>query len=88
MKLIRVLSTVLFVSLVSACSKTTVVSEQVTSNVEVLYTQPTEKAYEELGLVSTQTGQTLLHDRSNEGMIMRLQEKAYELGAPRAPDRP
>jgi hypothetical protein len=81
MKVFKIIITVIFAAIISACAKTTVISDQAISSVEVLYTQPTDRSYKELGLVSTQTGQTIFHDKSNEGMILKLQEKAHELGA-------
>ena len=48
--------------------------------VEVLYSQPT-KPLKELGLVTAQTGRTVFHGRSADGMIERMREKAAEMGA-------
>ncbi|MEH0739893.1 hypothetical protein H4F05_00100 [Vibrio cholerae] len=63
------------------CAKTSVTSVDSDTGVDVLYSVPANISYEEIGLVTTQTGQTLLHDRSNEGMIRKLQDKALKLGA-------
>ncbi|WP_122032076.1 hypothetical protein [Aliivibrio sp. EL58] len=66
------------------CAKTTTVTNQneVTSHsVEVFYSPPTERTYTELGMINTQTGQTIFHDRSNEGMVKKLQDEAEKLGA-------
>ena len=71
------------VMLASGCVRTqTTPTSSVESNspVAVHYSEP-ERDYEELGLVSTQTGQTVFHDRSTEGMIEKLQAEAAALGA-------
>ncbi|WP_218951113.1 hypothetical protein [Desulfoluna butyratoxydans] len=47
----------------------------------MFYSPPTDREYVELGLVTTQTGQTIFHDRSAEGMIEKLKEEAAKLGA-------
>jgi len=70
---------------ISACVKTT--TTQVTpagsaaAAVQVLYSAPTDRYYTELGLVTTQSGQTVFHDRSAQGMIAKLHEEAAKLGA-------
>jgi PBP1b-binding outer membrane lipoprotein LpoB len=79
-KIVVIVSTLLFVG----CAKTTTVTNQseVTSHsVEVFYSPPTERTYTELGMINTQTGQTIFHDRSNEGMVKKLQDEAEKLGA-------
>ena len=43
--------------------------------------RPPDRPDEELGLVTTQTGQTILHDRSASGMIKKLQAEGLKLGA-------
>ena len=48
--------------------------------VQVFYSPP-DRPYDEVGLVTTQTGQTIFHDRSAAGMIRKLQEEALKLGA-------
>ncbi|MUI55285.1 hypothetical protein [Aliivibrio fischeri] len=66
------------------CAKTTTVTNQNAVNthpVEVFYSPPTERTYTELGIINTQTGQTIFHDRSNEGMVAKLQDEAEKLGA-------
>ena len=70
----------------TACVKTTTtpVNSQnpaAAGGVQVFYSPPTDRAYSELGLVTTQTGQTLFHDRSAEGMIKKLKAEAVKLGA-------
>lgn len=70
----------------SACVKTTTTTQIVPADpsaaaVQVLYNPPTDRPYTELGLVSTQTGQTVFHDRSAQGMIAKLQAEAARLGA-------
>ena len=63
------------------CAKTTTVTNQseVTSHsVEVFYNPPTDRTYTELGIINTQTGQTIFHDKSNEGMVKKLQDEAEE----------
>ncbi|VFQ46791.1 hypothetical protein MSL71_44670 [Desulfoluna butyratoxydans] len=68
-----------------SCTKTTTTplnTEQETpGDVIVFYSPPTDREYVELGLVTTQTGQTIFHDRSAEGMIEKLKEEAAKLGA-------
>lgn len=71
---------------VTACTKTTStpISPQNSSSgsgVKVFYDPPTDRAYTEIGLVTTQTGQTIVHDRSAQGMILKLQDEAAKLGA-------
>ena len=66
------------------CAKTTTVTNQseVTSHaVEVFYSPPTDRTYAELGIINTQTGQTIFHDKSNESMVKKLQDEAEKLGA-------
>lgn len=69
-----------------ACTKTTAMSNGVVlepvpvEQVQVLFTAP-QQPYQELGLVMTQTGQTIFHDRSAEGMIEKMRIKAAEMGA-------
>ena len=76
------LSFIIFiVPALSGCSKTSVVTKSGDGEVEVLYSPPIERSYSELGLVTTQTGQTIFHDRSTEGMIAKLKEEAARLGA-------
>jgi hypothetical protein len=74
------------VFLMVACTKTTstpINPENTTSisTVQVFYSPPTDREYTELGLVTTQTGQTIFHDRSAEGMIAKLQNEAARMGA-------
>lgn len=70
----------------SACVKTTTTTQVPAADaaaaaVQVFYSPPTDRPYTELGLVSTQTGQTVFHDRSAQGMIAKLQAEAALLGA-------
>ncbi len=70
----------------SACVKTTTTTQSVALDpaaaaVQVLYSPPTDRSYTELGLVTTQSGQTVFHDRSAQGMIAKLQQEAVRLGA-------
>ncbi|MEZ9130994.1 hypothetical protein AB4347_15475 [Vibrio breoganii] len=81
MKFKAMFASLLLTLVFTGCAKTTVVTSDQASKVQVLYTVPSQQQYEELGLVSTQTGQTIFHDRSNEGMLIKLQEKAYKMGA-------
>ena len=71
---------------ISGCVKTTTTTQAAPAGssaaaVQVLYSAPTDRAYTELGLVTTQSGQTIFHDRSAQGMIAKLQEEAAKLGA-------
>jgi hypothetical protein len=52
-----------------------------TNAVQVFYSPPSDREYTEIGLVTTQTGQTIFHDRSAAGMIEKLRAKAAEMGA-------
>ena len=69
-----------------ACAKTTAtnVSPQNSAeadDVQVFYSPPTDREYTELGLVTTQTGQTIFHDRSAQGMVDKLKAEARKMGA-------
>ena len=69
--------------LIGGCAKTTTTNTSEVngtgSSVQVLYSEPTDRKYTELGLVTTQTGQTIFHDRSAEGMITKLKIEAENL---------
>lgn len=75
---------VMSLTLVS-CAKTTSTPIASGSNaahaVQVFYSSPTDREYLELGLVTTQTGQTIFHDRSTAGMIEKLKTEALKMGA-------
>ncbi len=71
---------------IAGCAKTTTTTVSADSNapgstIQVFYSEPTDREYTELGLVTTQTGQTIFHDRSAEGMINKLKAEAEKLGA-------
>ena len=85
-----------FVAFVSAvlwlpgCAKTTTTTTTTTLNsrssaatggVQVFYSPPTDREYEEIGLVTAQTGQTVFHDRSVDGMIEKMKAEAAKMGA-------
>ena len=70
----------------TACVKTTATrspqgSAAGSADVQVFYTAPTDREFTEIGLVTTQTGQTIFHDRSAEGMINKLKIEAAKMGA-------
>lgn len=70
----------------TACVKTTTTpmnpeNTAAAAGVQVFYSPPTDRAYTELGLVTTQTGQTIFHDRSAAGMIEKLRVQAAKMGA-------
>ena len=70
----------------TACAKTTATHVNPensigTDGVQVFYSPPTDREYTELGLVTTQTGQTIFHDRSAQGMIEKLKSEAGKMGA-------
>ena len=69
----------------TACAKTTTTinpqSSAASGGVQVFYSPPTDREYTELGLVTTQTGQTIFHDRSAEGMINTMRVQAAKMGA-------
>jgi hypothetical protein len=82
----RALGLVFAIAWVVACAKTTTtpVNPETTGGkggVQVFYSPPTDRAYSEIGIVTTQTGQTIVHDRSAAGMIKKLQAEAAKLGA-------
>ena len=68
-----------------SCAKTTTTTVNADSSVanaiQVFYNPPTDREYTELGLVTTQTGQTIFHDRSAAGMIEKLKAEAGRMGA-------
>ena len=68
-----------------SCVKTTATPINAESSpanaIQVFYSPPTDRQYTELGLVTTQTGQTILHDRSAQGMIEKLKAEAAKMGA-------
>ena len=70
---------------IAACAKTSTVKTADVGagsiNMQVFYSPPTDKPYEELGLVTTQSGQTVFHDRSAEGMVEKLKQEAMKLNA-------
>jgi len=51
------------------------------NTIQVFYSPPTDREYTELGLVTTQTGQTIFHDRSAAGMIEKLKAEAAKMEA-------
>ena len=70
----------------AACVKTTTTAinpetSAAGGGVQVFYSPPADRKYKELGLVTTQTGQTIVHDRSAEGMINKLKAEAAKMGA-------
>lgn len=70
----------------TSCAKTTTTrfnpeNSVAADGVQVFYSPPTDREYTELGLVTTQTGQTIFHDRSAEGMINKLKVEAAKMGA-------
>ncbi len=73
-----------FIGLTS-CVKTTTTNvnpdNSATGGVQVFHSPPTDREYTELGLVTTQTGQTIFHDRSAQGMINKLKAEAAKMGA-------
>jgi len=81
----RVLILLVFAALaIVGCAKTTTTSNTDNgsgSSIQVFYSEPADRAYTELGLVTTQTGQTIFHDRSAEGMINKLKIEAEKMGA-------
>jgi hypothetical protein len=68
-----------------SCAKTTTTSinsENTSStSIQVFYSPPTDREYTELGIITTQTGQTIVHDRSAAGMIEKLKTQAAKMGA-------
>ena len=71
---ISLLALLLAIIGLTACVKTTATrspqgSPAGSEGVQVLYSAPTDHEFTGVGLVTTQTGQTIFHDRSVEGMI-------------------
>ena len=70
---------------IASCVKTTTTpinaENTQASAIQGFYSPPTDREYTELGLVTTQTGQTIVHDRSAAGMIEKLKAEAVKLGA-------
>lgn len=72
--------------LLGGCTKTTTTTMQpkageTASKIKVYYSEPKDHKYEEMGIINIQTGQTIFHDRSTEGMIKKMQAEAEKLGA-------
>ena len=84
-KYARLMALLTIVLWIISCVKTTTTpinNENSQANaVQVFYSPPTDREYTELGLVTTQTGQTIVHDRSAAGMIEKLKAEAVKLGA-------
>lgn len=83
-QLLIVIFLISFIGLTS-CAKTTTTpispENSASGSVQVFYSPPTDREYTELGIVTTQTGQTIFHDRSAEGMINKLKAEAAKMGA-------
>ena len=80
--ILLVLSAMLLI--IISCAKTTTTGNaesSVVNAIQVFYNPPTDREYTELGLVTTQTGQTIFHDRSAAGMIEKLKAEAARMGA-------
>jgi hypothetical protein len=80
------LSLLVATSGIVACVKTTTTNINPQNShsgegVQVFYSPPAGRDYEELGLINTQTGQTIVHDRSTAGMINKLKAEAAKMGA-------
>jgi len=82
---ISLLGILSIIILTTSCAKTTTTpinaATYANSAIQVLYSPPTNRQYTELGVVTTQTGQTILHDRSVAGMIEKLKAEAAKMGA-------
>jgi len=81
----RLLALLTMALVIMSCVKTTTttINAETTAAdaIQVFYSPPTDREYTELGLVTTQTGQTIFHDRSAEGMIEKLRAEAVKMGA-------
>ncbi|WP_164684003.1 hypothetical protein [Vibrio maerlii] len=77
----KVSLSVIFIAMLVGCAKTSVVEYDSDSHVDVLYSEPQESPYKELGLITVTTGQTIFHDKSSSSIVLKLQNKAAELGA-------
>lgn len=73
------------ISVIIACAKTTTTQvnteNTLNTSIQVFYSPPPDHEYTELGIITTQTGQTILHDRSAAGMIEKLKVEAVKMGA-------
>lgn len=65
----------------SGCAKTTVVENEFSDQIKVLYEPPVGSNYKELGLITMTTGQTIFHDYSGPGIIKAMTKDAVKLGA-------
>ena len=80
----RLLVLLTMLLIIISCAKTTTTGNaesSVAEAIQVFYNPPTDREYTELGLVTTQTGQTIFHDRSAAGMIEKLKAEAARMGA-------
>lgn len=78
---ITVILSIFFISGCASSSVTTINKDITqTAGLKVLYSAP-DQEYEELGLVTVQTGQTIFHGKDAEFIINSLAEKAGTLGA-------
>ncbi|MDC7231972.1 MAG: hypothetical protein PQJ58_01975 [Spirochaetales bacterium] len=76
----KIFFSIFIAALFMGCASTASTVAGQVGNIEVLYSAP-EKDYEELGLVTTQTGQTIFHKKSADDIIMKLSEEAAAMGA-------
>ncbi len=76
---------ILSVLLIGSCATSTKSSLAAdgsdTGGVQIFYNPPEGRQYQELGLVTAQTGQTIAHDRSADWLISRMAEDAATMGA-------
>jgi hypothetical protein len=77
---------VVTILMICGCATTSTTSINANTNdpggtIHVFYNSPNGREYTELGVVTTQTGQTIFHDRSVEGMINKLKIEAEKMGA-------
>lgn len=77
----KLIGSLLFVTALTGCTQTNIAQSVPASSVQVLYSAPSSQNYQELGLVTTTTGQTIFSKRSSSDIITNMQDKASKLGA-------
>ncbi|WP_253825823.1 hypothetical protein [Vibrio sp. RE86] len=80
-KFTRLMVLALAMFTLGGCAKTTVVENEFSDQIEVLYEPPVGSNYKELGLITMTTGQTIFHDYSGPGIIKAMTKDAVKLGA-------
>ncbi|GAM53936.1 hypothetical protein JCM19231_3456 [Vibrio ishigakensis] len=77
----KLIGSLVFATALTGCTQTNVVQTAPASSVQVLYSEPSSQNYQELGLITTTTGQTIFAKRSSADIIANMQGQASKLGA-------